>query len=140
MQSRTLNSNLKTSSRDGTLIAAALLLAALGLVVLYTGRSAFLSPLALVVVAAIGFAALLLQIRLRPELSISNGRKLAPVSLPINILGVILAMGAAFGDVLRLGTSFSFVTALGAVACFAISGIILLSALRKRRNPEDPRA
>lgn len=135
MQFRTLNSNLKRPTRNGALIAAALLLAALALVVLYTGRSAFLSPLALVVVAAIGFAALLLQIRLRPELSISNGRKLAPVSLPINILGVIFAMGAAFGDVLRLGPNFSFSAALGAVACFGISGIILLSALRKRRKP-----
>jgi predicted MFS family arabinose efflux permease len=133
-----LDPNLKIPPRSGTLIAAALLLAALGLVVLYTGRSAFLSPLALVVVAAIGFAALLLQIRLRPELSNSHGRKLAPASLPINILGVIFAAGAVFGDVLRLGAMFSLVTALGAVACFAISGIILLSALRRRHKPEGP--
>lgn len=135
---RTLDPNLKTSSRRGTLIAASLLLAALGLVVLYTGRSAFLSPLALVVVAAIGFVALLLQIRLRPELGTSHGRKHAPASLPINILGLVFAVGAVFGDFFRLDAKFSFVTALGAVACFAISGAILLSALRKHPKPEDP--
>ena len=41
-------------SRRPTIIAAGLLLAALALVVLYTGRGAFLSPVALVVIAAIG--------------------------------------------------------------------------------------
>jgi hypothetical protein len=46
--------------RGATIIAAGLLLADLALVVLYTSRRAFLSPVALVVVAAIGVAALLL--------------------------------------------------------------------------------
>jgi hypothetical protein len=40
--------------RQPTLIAAGLLLAALALVVIYTNRGEFMSPLALVVVAAIG--------------------------------------------------------------------------------------
>ena len=57
--------------RRATIVAAGLLLAALALVVLYTSRRAFLSPVALVVVAAIGVAALLLQLRLRPDLSSS---------------------------------------------------------------------
>jgi len=42
--------------RGATLVAAGLLLAALALVVLYTSQRAFLSPVALVVVAAIGMA------------------------------------------------------------------------------------
>src|SRR5580698_1344203 len=54
--------------RGPTIIAAGLLLAALAVVVLYTSRRAFLSPVAMVVVAAIGVAALLLQRRLRPDL------------------------------------------------------------------------
>jgi hypothetical protein len=44
-------------------IAAGLLILALALVVIYTGPRAFVSPIALVVVAAIGVAALLLQVR-----------------------------------------------------------------------------
>ena len=55
--------------RGATVIAAGLLLAALALVILYTSRGALLSPVALVVVAAIGGVALLLQLRLRPDLS-----------------------------------------------------------------------
>src|ERR1700691_6282230 len=55
--------------RGATVVAAGLLLAAFAMVVLYTSRRAFLSPLALVVIAAIGMAALLLQLRLRPGLS-----------------------------------------------------------------------
>ncbi|MGC2139928.1 MAG: hypothetical protein WA627_19360, partial [Candidatus Sulfotelmatobacter sp.] len=54
--------------RGPTIIAAGLLLAALAVVVLYTSRRAFLSPVAMVVVAAIGLVALLLQRRLRPDL------------------------------------------------------------------------
>ena len=53
--------------RRWSIVAAGLLLLALALVVIYTSRSAFFSPLALVVVAAIGLAALLLQLRLRKD-------------------------------------------------------------------------
>lgn len=54
--------------RRWTVIAAGLLILALALVVIYTGPAAFLSPIALVVVAAIGLAALLFQIRFRQDL------------------------------------------------------------------------
>src|ERR1700692_1490808 len=47
-----------------TIVAAGLLIGALALVVIYTGRGAFLSPVALVVIAAIGVGALLLPFRL----------------------------------------------------------------------------
>ena len=64
------NSPSAPKPRRWSILAAGLLLIALALVVIYTSRSAFLSPLALVVVAAIGLAALLLELRLRKDLSI----------------------------------------------------------------------
>jgi hypothetical protein len=118
--------------RGATIVAAGLLLAALALVVLYTGRGAFLSPLALVVVAAIGVAALLLQLRLRPDLS-SVRASSARGPLWLNALGVVFAVGALLADVLRLNEMFLLITALAAVVSFAVSGIIVLSALRKPR-------
>ena len=112
--------------RRTTIFAAGFLLLALALVVIYTSRSAFLSPLALVVVAAIGLAALLLQLRLRKDLG-------APVRAPLglNVLGLIFAVAAIFADRLRLSADLLQVAALGAVVCFGISGIVVLHALRK---------
>jgi hypothetical protein len=119
--------------RGPTIIAAGLLLAALAVVVLYTSRRAFLSPVALVVVAAIGLAALQLQRRLRPDLSTS-----APASSPrgplrLNSLGVAFAIAAVFADLLHLSPAVMLIAALAAVVCFAISGIIVLKSLRKPR-------
>ncbi len=51
------------AARRWKVIASGLLLLALAVIVIYTGPNAFLSPIALVVVAAIGLAALLLQLR-----------------------------------------------------------------------------
>lgn len=119
---------------SATIVAAGLLLAALALVVLYTSRRAFLSPLALVVVAAIGVAALLLQIRLRPDLPPSSVRSSsARGSLWTNLLGVVFAIAAVFADFLHLNATLMLIAALAAVVSFAISGIIVLNALRKRR-------
>lgn len=118
--------------RGATVIAAGLLLAALGLVILYTSRVAFLSPVALVVVAAIGVAALLLQLRLRPDLS-SVRASSARGPLWLNALGVVCAVGALFADVLHLNEVFMLVAALAAVVSFAVAGIIILNALRKHR-------
>lgn len=119
--------------RGATIIAASLLLAALALVVLYTSRRAFLSPVALVVVAAIGVAALLLQLRLRPDLSPSPAASSIRGQLWLNGLGVIFAVGAVFSDILHLNAALMLIAALGAVVSFAVSGIIVLGALRKRR-------
>lgn len=118
--------------RSATVIAAGLLLAALALVILYTSRVAFLSPVALVVVAAIGVAALLLQLRLRPDLS-SVRASSARGPLWLNALGVICALGALLADVLHLNQGFMLIAALAAVVSFAVSGIIVLNALRKYR-------
>jgi hypothetical protein len=119
--------------RGATIVAAGLLLAALALVVLYTSRRAFLSPVALVVVAAIGVAALLLQLRLRPDLSSSVRTSSARGPLWLTALGVVFAVGAVFADVLHLNGALMLIAALAAVVSFAVSGIIVLSALRKRR-------
>jgi len=120
--------------RGPTLIAAGLLLVALSLVVLYTSRRAFLSPVAMVVVAAIGVAALLLQRCLRPDL-----RSASPASPPtrgllrLNAIGVAFAIAAVFADVLHLNPAVMLMAALAAVVSFAIGGIIVLNALRKPR-------
>lgn len=113
--------------RRWTILAAGLLLLALALVVIYTSRRAFSSPLALVVVAAIGLAALLLQLRLRKDLS-------TPVRAPLglNILGLIFAVAAVAADIFHLSANLMLVSALGAVVCFGISGIAVLHALRKK--------
>jgi uncharacterized membrane protein len=117
--------------RRWSIVAAGLLLLALALVVIYTSRPAFFSPLAIVVVAAIGLAALLLQLRLRKDKDLS-----APVRAPLwlNVLGLLFAIAAVFADVLHLSANLLLVAALGAVLCFAISGATVLHALRKKRT------
>jgi uncharacterized membrane protein len=113
----------------GTIFAAGFLLFALAVVVIYTSRAAFFSPLALVVVAAIGLAALLLQLRLRRDAGV---RVRAPLWL--NVLGLIFAIAAVFADILRLSSGLLQIAALGAVVCFGLSGIVVLHALRKKRD------
>ena len=135
--------------RGPTIIAAGLLLAALAVVVLYTSRRAFLSPVAMVVVAAIGVAALLLQRRLRPDLRSDLGSDLRPdlspatqpsnaqtpnrTPLRLNAAGVVFAIAAVFADVLHLNPALMLITALAAVIAFAISAVIVLKALRQPR-------
>ena len=119
--------------RRWTIFAAALLLFALALVVIYTSRRAFSSPLALVVVAAIGMAALLLQLRLRKNQDISNvasPRVRSPLWL--NVLGVAFALAALAADILHWTANAMLVSALGAVVCFAVSATAVLHALRKK--------
>jgi len=87
-----------------------------------------LSPLALVVVAAIGLAALLLQLRLRRD---SDKSIHAPLWL--NVLGLIFAIGAVLVDFLHLRANIMLVAALGAVICFAVSGVAVLHSVRKQK-------
>ena len=115
--------------RRWSVIAAGLLLLALAFVVIYTTRPAFFSPLALVVVAAIGLAALLLQLRLRKDLT--NDVR-APLWL--NVLGLLFAISAVFADLLHMRANVMFAAALCAVACFAISGVKVIHSLRKQRT------
>ncbi len=115
--------------RGWSLVAAGLLLLALALVVIYTNKRAFISPLALVVVASIGLAALLLQPRLRKDV---DRRVHSP--LWVNVLGLIFAVGAVVVDFLHMNMNVMIVAALGAVLCFAVSGIVVLDAFRKRKE------
>jgi hypothetical protein len=114
--------------RRWTIFAAGLLLIALTLVVIYTSRGAFSSPLAIVVVAAIGLAALLLQLRLRPD---ASAKVHAPMWL--NVFGLLCALAAVFADMLHLNTSLMIVAALGASICFGAAGIVVMRALRKQK-------
>jgi uncharacterized membrane protein len=116
------------SSRRWTVIASGLLCGAVALVVLFTNRGAFFSPLAVVVMGAIGLAAVLLQLRLqnRDQAQSSN----SPVWL--NVLGILFALAAFFGDLLHFTPQLIEALALGAVASFGVSGVIILHSFRKR--------
>lgn len=127
MSAPTSNPAPVSKPRGWALVAAGLLLLALALVVIYTSRGAFLSPLALVVVAAIGLAALLLQLRLRKDADKSIH---APAWL--NVLGLVFAIGAVVADFLHLRGNLMLVAALTAVVCFAVSGVNVLRSLRRR--------
>jgi len=120
--------DVPASPRRWSIIAAGLLLLALALVVIYTSRAAFFSPLALVVVAAIGLAALLLELRFRKDVS---PRVRAPLWL--NVLGLVFAAAAVCADLFNAGANLMLVASLGAVGCFAVSGIAILHALRKKK-------
>lgn len=117
------------NSRRWTVIASGLLCFGLGLVVMFTKRSAFSSPVAVVVVAAIGLAAVMLQLRFY------NREHHSPVRAPVwlNILGVGFALSAFFADLLRLSPQMAEMMALGAIGCFSISGALILHAFRKHR-------
>lgn len=123
------NPNSTSSSRVArrwTVIASGLLLLALALVVIYTGPNAFYSPVALVVVAAIGLAALLLQVRFRRDLPNIHS------PLWLNVLGILCAMASLFADYLRMKRGTLEMVAFAAVVCFGISGSLILHALRRQ--------
>lgn len=123
-----LDDSSQTGTRRWTVIASGLLLSAMALVVIYTGRTAFHSWLAVVVVAAIGMAALLLQLRLQRE---SPRRVRAPIWL--NSIGVLCALLTIAADWLHLGLATLQMVALAAVGCFAVSGFVILAGLRRNR-------
>ena len=121
-------------ARRWTVIASGLLLLALALVVIYTRLNAFLSPVALVVVSAIGLAALLLQVWFRRDLP--NIRS----PLWLNILGILCAMLSLFADDLRMTRRMLDLVAFAAVVCFGISGSLILRALRRQVGIPQPTA
>lgn len=120
-----------TVARRWTVIASGLLILALALVVIYTGPNAFLSPIALVVVAAIGLAALLLQLRFRQDLP--------QVRSPfwLNVVGLVCAVLALAADFLRVSARTLEVVSFAAVICFGVSGSLILHALRRQRKAAD---
>ena len=115
-------------TRRWTVIASGLLLLALALVVIFTGPNAFYSPVALVTVSAIGLAALLLQVRFR--------RDLPNVQPPLwlNVLGVLCALVSMFPEYIPMRRGMTDFVAFSAVACFGISGALILHALKAVRS------
>lgn len=122
-------SSAHNSGRRWTVIGAGILCALLALVVIYTKPRAFHSPLAVVVLAAIGLAALLLQTTLY------HPQQIQPLRVPkwLNILGILCALLAVFHDVFRLRPQIAQAMALGAIVAFSISGAVIMHGLRKRR-------
>lgn len=121
--------DLETPHRRWTVISSALLCLGLALVVLFTNRGAFFSPVAVMVVAAIGLAAVLLQVRFY------NRVHSQPVHVPVwlNLLGIVFALIALFGDRIHLASRVSLMMALCAVGSFAVSSALVMHAFRKRR-------
>lgn len=115
-------------SRRWTVMASGLLIGVMALVVIYTSRGAFFSPVTLVVVAAIGLMAVLLQLRFRRDVA-----QRVHLTMWLNILGVLFALVALFADLLRLSWDVFQVTALVAVGFFSVSSVVILEALRRNR-------
>jgi hypothetical protein len=113
--------------RRWTVIASALLCGSLALVVLFTNRQAFYSPLAIIVVAAIGAAAVMLQTLMRKVEQTATLKH----SIWLNVLGIVFALAALLSDFLEPSPGFAQTMALGAVASFGIGSAILLHAFRK---------
>lgn len=128
MSQKTSNPETEPKARGWSIIAAGLLLLALALVVLYTTRSAFSSPTALVVIAAIGLAALLIKVRLDRQV-----RKAAKIPVWLNAIGLLCAVAAVFADKLHFKTPVMLAAAFAAVFCFGISGTAILRDLRKKK-------
>src|SRR5258708_13368400 len=82
-----------------TVIASGLLCCALILVVLFTSPAAFRSPAAVGVMAPLGTAAVLLQLRIRND---AQRQTLGPPRWP-NFLGILLALAPRFPSGLPLG-------------------------------------
>lgn len=124
--------SVSQTSRRWTVIASGLLVLGLALIVIYTRPSAFLSPLAIVVLAAIGLAAVLLQLR------VYNRGQSQPVRAPmaLNVLSILFAVAALFADFLRLSPQVAQIMALGAIVGFSISSAIILHGFRKREPAE----
>jgi uncharacterized membrane protein len=118
---------LDSRSRRWTVIASGLLCGALAIVVLFTNRHEFFSPLAVVVMGAVGLAAVLLQLRLQ------NRDQLPTSSSPawLNVVGIVFALAAFFADLLNSRPQITEALALGAVASFGVSGVIILRSFRK---------
>ena len=123
---------LDSRTRRWTVIASGLLCGAMALVVLFTNRGAFYSPLAVVVMGAVGLAAVLLQLRLQ------NRDETSPSTSPawLNVVGILFALAAFFVDLFHFNSQVTEALALGAVASFGISGVIILRSFRKRLAPK----
>jgi len=119
--------DLQPKPRRWTVLASGLLCGLLALVVIFTNRNAFQSPVAVVVVAAIGSAAVLLQLRLR------NREQSKAVHPPVwlNFVGIVFGLVALFADKLKLNPEMTQLIALAAVGSFGVNGAIILHSFRR---------
>lgn len=115
--------------RRWNVILSGFLIAALTIVVTFTSRANFLSPTSVIVVAAVGVVALMLQLRFRYK-DIAGA---VHIPMWLNVLGVLFALVAFFGDSLKIASGTAEVVALIAVGCFGISGALVLHEMRKQR-------
>ena len=116
--------------RRWTVIMSGLLIGTLALIVTFTSRAALVSPATVVVVAAVGVMALMLQLRLRyPQ----NARDFH-LRCWLNLIGGVLALIAVFRDWLHIRVGIAELVALAAIGCFGVSGTLVLHNLRKRRS------
>lgn len=116
--------------RRWNVILSGLLIGTLAVLVTFTSRAAFLSPTAIVVVAAVGLVALLLQLRFRYREAAAG----VHVPLWLNLAGIVFALVGFFADDLHIRSSIAEVLALFAIGCFAVSGVFVLHRLRKQRS------
>ena len=117
----------RENPRRWTILISGPLIGILALVVLYTNRGKLSSPLSIVVLAAVGLLALILQLRLRGR---SETRSIT--SPPwLNVAGVGCALAALGADITRFHADYAPAFALVAVGCFAVSSVIVLQGLRK---------
>jgi drug/metabolite transporter (DMT)-like permease len=122
-----------SNSRRWTVIVSGLLCCVLAFVVIYTTRRGLSSPLAIVVLAAVGLLALILQLRLR------TGEQRATVHAPLwlNLGGILFALAALGADLKRIRPDLAPLFALLAVVCFAISSATVLQGLRRQPSSRD---
>ena len=113
--------------RRWTVLVSGSLIGILALVVLYTNRGGLSSPLSIVILAAVGLLALILQLRLR------GGRNGSRVASPawLNVVGVLCALAALVADFAKFHADYAPAFALLAVGCFAVSSAMVLQAMRK---------
>ncbi len=113
--------------RRWTVLVSGTLIGILALVVLYTNRGRLSSPLSIVVLAAVGLLALILQLRLRGR---GDANRIA--SPPwLNVVGVVCALAALGADFTRFHADYAPAFALLAVGCFAVSSVIVMQSMRK---------
>jgi len=120
--------DLPAQPKRKTVIGAGLLCIALTVVVLFTSPAAFRSSAAVIVMALIGTAAVLLQMRLRD----ADGRRSLTASFWFNLLGVLLALGGLFPAMIHVGPRLVPAMVLGAVGSLAISSAMILHSFRRR--------
>jgi drug/metabolite transporter (DMT)-like permease len=123
-----------TNPRRWTVIVSGLLCGVLALVVIYTNRGGLSSPLAIVVLAAVGLLALILQLRLR------TGEQRPAVHAPLwlNLAGILCALAALGADLKHIRPDLAPLLALLAVVCFAISSVSVLQGLRREPSSRGP--